>query len=42
MQSIEKAIQYLEYGISLFRWCVDSLRNFPIWKNESKKTDSDL
>ena len=34
MQSIEKAIKYLEYGLSLCRWGIDSLRSFPIYKNE--------
>ena len=40
MQSVEKVIQYLEYGINLCRWGVDSLRSFPIWK--AKKPDSEL
>ncbi|MEN9446146.1 MAG: hypothetical protein RL728_658 [Bacteroidota bacterium] len=34
MQSVEKAIKYLEYGLSLCRWAIDSLRSFPIYKNE--------
>jgi hypothetical protein len=43
MQSVEKAIKYLEYGLSLCRWGIDSLRSFPIYKNEkitnTKTTD---
>ena len=35
MQSVEKAIKILEYGLSLFRWGIDSLRSFPIYKNEN-------
>jgi len=34
MQSVEKAIKYLEYGLSLCRWGIDSLRSFPIYQNE--------
>ncbi len=34
MKSVEKAIKYLEYGLSLCRWGIDSLRSFPIYKNE--------
>lgn len=42
MQSVEKAIKILEYGLSLCRWGIDSLRGFPIYKNEkisNSKTD---
>ena len=39
MQSVEKAIKYLEYGLSLCRWGIDSLRSFPVYKNE-KISDS--
>jgi hypothetical protein len=45
MQSVEKAIKVLEYGLSLFRWGIDSLRSFPIYKNEkasSSKTNDGL
>jgi hypothetical protein len=34
MKSVEKAIQILEYVLSLSRWGIDSLRSFPIYKNE--------
>jgi hypothetical protein len=34
MQAIEKAIKILEYVLSLSRWGIDSLRSFPIYKNE--------
>jgi len=34
MKSIEKAIKILEYVLSLSRWGIDSLRSFPIYKNE--------
>ena len=39
MQSVEKAIKILEYGLALCRWGIDSLRGFPIYKNE-KTSDS--
>ena len=39
MQSVEKAIKVLEYGLSLCRWGIDALRSFPIYKNE-KTSDS--
>jgi hypothetical protein len=43
MQSVEKAIKYLEYGLSFCRWGIDSLRSFPIYINEkitnTKTTD---
>ena len=39
MKSVEKAIQILEYVLSLSRWGIDSLRSFPIYKNE-KISDS--
>ena len=34
MQAVEKAIKILEYVLSLSRWGIDSLRSFPIYKNE--------
>lgn len=34
MKSVEKAIKILEYVLSLSRWGIDSLRSFPIYKNE--------
>jgi len=34
MQAVEKAIKILEYILSLSRWGIDSLRSFPIYKNE--------
>lgn len=40
MKSVEKAIQILEYVLSLSRWGIDSLRSFPIYKNE-KITDTE-
>jgi len=39
MQAVEKAIKVLEYVLSLSRWGIDSLRSFPIYKNE-KTSDS--
>jgi hypothetical protein len=39
MKSVEKAIQVLEYVLSLSKWGIDSLRSFPIFKNE-KISDS--
>jgi hypothetical protein len=45
MQAVEKAIKILEYSLSLCRWGIDSLRSFPIYKNEktsSAKTDNGL
>jgi len=39
MKSVEKAIQVLEYVLSLSKWGIDSLRSFPIYKNE-KVSDS--
>jgi len=45
MQAIEKAIKVLEYVLSLSRWGIDSLRSFPIYKNEKtsdSKTDTGL
>ena len=39
MQAVEKAIKILEYVLSLSRWGIDSLRSFPIYKNE-KITDT--
>jgi len=45
MQSVEKAIKILEYGLSLCRWGIDALRSFPIFKNEktiNSKTDDGL
>lgn len=39
MKSVEKAIQILEYVLSLSKWGIDSLRSFPIYKNE-KSSDS--
>jgi hypothetical protein len=39
MKSVEKAIQILEYVLSLTRWGIDSLRSFPVYKNE-KITDT--
>ena len=39
MQAVEKAIKILEYVLSLSRWGIDSLRSFPIYKNE-KSSDS--
>lgn len=39
MKSVEKAIQILEYVLSLSKWGIDSLRSFPIYKNE-KVSDS--
>jgi hypothetical protein len=35
MQAVEKAIKVLEYVLSLTRWGIDSLRSFPIYKNEN-------
>jgi len=34
MQAVEKAIKILEYVLSLSRWGIDSLRSFPVYKNE--------
>ena len=34
MKQVEKAIKILEYVLSLSRWGIDSLRSFPIYKNE--------
>jgi hypothetical protein len=34
VKSVEKAIQILEYILSLSKWGIDSLRSFPIYKNE--------
>jgi len=45
MQSVEKAIKVLEYGLALCRWGIDALRSFPIFKNEktiNSKTDDGL
>lgn len=45
MQSVEKAIKILEYGLALCRWGIDSLRGFPIYKNEkasNPKTGDEL
>lgn len=45
MQAVEKAIKVLEYVLSLSRWGIDSLRSFPIYKNEKisdSKTDNGL
>ena len=45
MQAVEKAIKVLEYVLSLSRWGIDSLRSFPIYKNEKtsdSKTDTGL
>lgn len=39
MNSVEKAIKILEYVLSLSKWGIDSLRSFPIYKNE-KISDS--
>lgn len=39
MKQVEKAIKILEYVLSLSRWGIDSLRSFPIYKNE-KISDS--
>jgi hypothetical protein len=39
VKAVEKAIQILEYVLSLSRWGIDSLRSFPIYKNE-KTSDS--
>jgi hypothetical protein len=39
MKSVEKAIQILEYVLSLSKWGIDSLRSFPVYKNE-KVSDS--
>jgi len=39
MQAVEKAIKILEYILSLSRWGIDSLRSFPVYKNE-KITDT--
>ena len=45
MKSVEKAIQVLEYVLSLSKWGIDSLRSFPVYKNEktiNSKTDEGL
>jgi hypothetical protein len=45
MKQVEKAIKILEYVLSLSRWGIDSLRSFPIYKNEKiidTKTDEGL
>jgi hypothetical protein len=45
VKAVEKAIQILEYVLSLSRWGIDSLRSFPIYKNEKiidTKTDEGL
>jgi hypothetical protein len=45
MQAVEKAIKVLEYVLSLSRWGIDSLRSFPIYKNEKifdTKTDKGI
>ena len=45
MQAVEKAIKVLEYVLSLSRWGIDSLRSFPIYKNEktiNTKTDEGI
>jgi hypothetical protein len=45
MQAVEKAIKVLEYVLSLTRWGIDSLRSFPIYKNEkiiNTKTDKGI
>jgi hypothetical protein len=34
MKSVEKVIQVLEYILSLTRWGIDSLRSFPVYKDE--------
>jgi hypothetical protein len=39
VKTVEKAIQVLEYVLSLSKWGIDSLRSFPIYKNE-KTNDS--
>ena len=39
MKQVEKAIKILEYVLSLSRWGIDSLRSFPIYKDE-KITDT--
>jgi hypothetical protein len=39
VKAVEKAIQVLEYVLSLSKWGIDSLRSFPIYKNE-KTSDS--
>jgi hypothetical protein len=39
VKAVEKAIQILEYVLSLSKWGIDSLRSFPIYKSE-KTIDS--
>ena len=34
MQAVEKAIKILEYCLSLSKWGIDCLRNFPIYEKE--------
>lgn len=36
MKSLEIVIEYLEYGISLFKWAINSLSGFPVWKKTNK------
>ena len=36
MKSVEKAIKILEYCLSLSKWGIDCLRNFPIYEKEKE------
>ena len=42
MQSIEKIIEYLEYGVSLSKWAISSLRGFPVWPKKGTKEGSGI
>jgi hypothetical protein len=36
MNSIEKIINYMEYGIGLLKWGINSLRSFPTMGKKEK------
>jgi hypothetical protein len=40
VESVEKIIKYLEYSISMAKWAINSLRSFPIFKEEIKHSDT--
>ena len=39
MKSVEKIINYLEYGVGLLKWGIDSLRSFPSFQEKGKRID---
>jgi hypothetical protein len=36
MKGIEKIIYYLEYGVGLLKWGINSLRSFPTFQEKGK------